>query len=132
MTDNDAAYGPTNPDLHHQRCSGVQRFASVTGLNPEKESYYRELHTRVWDGVLERLKASNIRNYSIHITQIDGRSLLFSYLEYTGDDYVADIKRIAEDPVTQKWWKETDPCQIPLSGCGGNPWKPMEMVFLME
>jgi len=37
--------------------------------------------------------------------------LLLAYFEYTGGDYEADMKKMAEDPITQKRWAETNPCQ---------------------
>ena len=102
-------------------------------MNPEKEQYYRELHAQVWEGVQTRLRKSNIRNYSIYITELEGKSYLFSYFEYTGTDFEADMQAMADDPETQQWWKETDPCQrqLPNRKPGAN-WSDMEMVFLME
>ncbi len=56
-----------------------------------------------------------------------------SYFEYTGDDFAADMRKMAEDSTTQEWWKETMPCQVPLpSRKPGEQWSSMEMVFLME
>lgn len=65
---------------------------------------YKILHAAAWPEVLERIRKSNIRNYSIFFR--DG--LLFSYLEYTGINYEADMKAIADDPITQKWWALTN------------------------
>jgi L-rhamnose mutarotase len=104
----------------------MQRFASVIQLRPEKEAEYRALHADVWPGVLAALSRANIRNYSIFLR--DG--LLFSYLEYTGDDYAADMARIAEDSDTRRWWQLTEPCQQPLESAGpGEWWAPMVEVF---
>jgi L-rhamnose mutarotase len=126
-------YGPTNPSPEEIARMDVKRFAWVTGLDPAKEQYYRELHASVWPGVLKQIKASNIRNFSIYVGEIDGKRYLFSYLEYTGRDFEADMEAMAEDPTTQLWWKETDPCQIPLAGCApGETWSDMEMLFLVE
>ena len=38
---------------------------------------------------------------------------------------------MAADPETQRWWKETDPTQIPLPGAAANNqiWSKMEEVF---
>ncbi len=91
-----------------------QRYAWVTGLKPEKAGYYRQLHAHPWPGVNRMIKACHIRNFSIHEREIDGKLYLFAYLEYTGKDFAADMKRMAADPETQRWWKETDPCQSPL------------------
>jgi len=94
----------------------VQRFGSVIGLKPEKKDYYIELHANTWPSVLDRIKKSNIRNYSIYLAELEGKLYLFSYFEYIGDDFEADMAKIAADPETQRWWKETDPCQIRLPG----------------
>ncbi len=104
----------------------VQRIASVIRLRPDKEAEYRALHAAVWPGVLARLRAANVTNYSIFLR--DG--LLFSYLEYTGDDYAADSACIAADDETRRWWALTDPCQQPLdSAAEGEWWAPAEEVF---
>jgi L-rhamnose mutarotase len=50
-------------------------------------------------------------------TGIDGKPYLFSYFEYTGDDFGADMKKMAADTSTRKWWQETDPTQLPASRC---------------
>ena len=109
----------------------VQRYASITGLRPEKIDYYKELHAAVWPGVLKQIKQSNIQNYSIYLKEIDGKHFLFSYFEYTGDDFDADMKRMATDAETQRWWKETDPTQTPLpdAAAQGQIWSFMEEVF---
>lgn len=126
-------YGPTNPLPEDQKSTEIRRFGSVVGLEPEKEQYYRELHSDTWPDVLTRLEQSHIRNYSIYLTQLEGKKYLFSYFEYTGDDYEADVQAISEDPETQRWWKETDPCQILLPDRKpGAQWSDMEIVFMME
>lgn len=104
----------------------MKRVASVIRLRPEHEQTYRQLHAAAWPSVLAGLRKANITNYSIFLR--DG--LLFSYLEYTGDDYAADTARIAADPETQRWWQLTDPCQQPLdSVVEGEWWAPAEEVF---
>jgi len=128
-----ALYGPTNPSPADQRESGTIRFGSIIGLRPEKEDYYRELHAEVWPGIIARLKESNVKNYSIHLVEIEGKKYLFSYLEYTGQDYEADMAAISSDPETRRWWKETDPCQFSLDpAADGIKWTPMELLFWME
>jgi L-rhamnose mutarotase len=107
------------------------RYGMVTGLKSEKAAYYRDLHAKTWEGVLKKIKECNIQNYSIYEQEIEGKLYLFSYYEYVGDDYEADMKRIAADPVTQSWWKETDPCQDPLPEAKAKKqiWHPMKEVF---
>lgn len=109
----------------------VQRYGAVTGLKPEKLEAYKTLHANVWPGVLQTIKACNIRNYSIYLQKIDSQYYLFSYFEYTGRDFQADMQKMAADTVTQRWWKETAPCQQPLPEAAekGETWANMKEVF---
>ncbi|MEE1671753.1 L-rhamnose mutarotase [Streptomyces sp. WAC07094] len=107
----------------------MQRFAAVIRLKPEKEEEYRRLHADCWPGVQAALKRAHIANYSIFLR--DG--LLFSYLEYSGENYAADTAAIADDPVSRAWWALTDPCQQPLdSAADGEWWAPAEEVFHLD
>ncbi len=111
--------------------SEVKRFGSVTGLKHEKLAYYKKLHADAWPEVLEKIKECNIRNYSIYLQKIGNEYYLFSYFEYEGKDLDADMEKMAADPVTQRWWKETDPCQQPLpqAAVKNQIWTDMEAVF---
>ena len=112
----------------------VRRYGSVIGVKEEMLAKYKDLHANPWPQVNEQIRNSNIRNYSIYLTQFpDGKYYLFSYFEYTGNDFDADMAKMAEDPTTQKWWKETDPCQIPLKNRpDGEFWKTMEEVYHLD
>jgi L-rhamnose mutarotase len=109
----------------------VQRYGMVTGLKPEKMAYYKELHADVWPAVQKKISECNIQNYSIYLKEINGSLMLFSYFEYTGNDFDADMKKMAADSATQRWWKETDPCQQPLPDAASKNqiWSSMEEVF---
>ncbi|WP_342331238.1 L-rhamnose mutarotase [Pedobacter sp. FW305-3-2-15-E-R2A2] len=109
----------------------VKRFGSVTGLKPEKLEHYKRLHANAWPAVLKKIKECNIRNYSIYLQKIGEAYYLFSYFEYTGANFDADMKKMADDPETQRWWKETDPCQQPLPETAAKKqiWTNMEQVF---
>lgn len=108
-----------------------KRYAMVTGLRPEKEIHYRKLHAEPWPSVIAKIKECNIRNFSIHRTMIGGKPYLFAYFEYVGGDFEADMAKMAADPETQRWWKETDPCQRPLPEAlaKGQIWTMAEEVF---
>jgi len=67
-----------------------KRYAMVTGLKPEREKYYRELHAEPWPSVMAKLRECNIHNYSIHRIEIGGKPYLIGYFEYTGNDFDAD------------------------------------------
>ncbi len=111
----------------------VKRFGSVVELRPEKREHYRQLHANPWPEINAMIKQCNLRNYSIYETQLNGRWYLFSYFEYVGDDFEADMARMAADPNTQRWWSECVPCLIPLSGEGANgPWRTMAEVYHLD
>jgi L-rhamnose mutarotase len=105
---------------------GMQRFGAVIGLPSEHRETYLRLHREVWPAVEARLTASHFTNYTI----FHRGELLFAYYEYTGDDYAADAAAIAADPVTQDWWRLTDPCQRRLEGTPeGEQWATMTEVW---
>ncbi|WP_354529868.1 L-rhamnose mutarotase [Nakamurella sp. UYEF19] len=107
----------------------MSRFASVIRLRPEKEAEYRELHAAVWPGVLAGLGRAKVGNYSIFLR--DG--LLFSYLEYSGDDFAADMALLAQEEETKQWWAFTDPCQQPVVTAASDEWwAPVEEVFHVD
>jgi len=104
----------------------MQRYGSVIGVRPEKLEEYKKLHAAAWPDVLKMIGECNIRNYSIYYR--DG--LLFSYFEYIGSDYSADMAKMAADPTTQKWWDVCKPCQAPLENRKeGEWWASAEEVF---
>ena len=104
----------------------MKRYGSVIRVKPEMLEEYKRLHANPWPEVLQMIEACNIRNYSIYLK--DG--FLFSYFEYIGEDFAADMAKMAADPVTQEWWKHTDPCQEPLATRQeGEWWASMEEVF---
>lgn len=125
-----AVYGSTNenPDLRKQQ--KPRRYAEVIELNSEKEAYYRELHADAWPHVLKQIEKSGMRNYSIHIAPLNGKIYLFASFEYWGNDFEKDMKAMASDPETQRWWKECGPCQIPLENRKPHEWwMSLEEVF---
>ena len=113
----------------------MKRYGSVLGLRADKIAEYKKLHEAVWPDVLKTIKNCHIKNYSIFLRKMDdGRHYLFSYFEYTGRDYAADIAKMAADPETQRWWKETDPCQSPLpdAAAAGKIWADAKEVYFLK
>ena len=106
------------------------RHGSIIGIPEQSILAYTQMHAAVWPGVLAALEKANIRNYSIYLGQVTpDEYLLFSYFEYVGDDFDADMARMA-DKVTKLWWTYTDPLQQRLPGTPeGQQWKTMEEVF---
>ena len=84
----------------------MKRIIQHSFLKPEKIDEYIKLHANAWPEVLEVIKACNIQNYSISLRCTE----LYTYYEYVGEDYEADMKRMEASAVTQEWWKHTKPC----------------------
>jgi L-rhamnose mutarotase len=112
----------------------MKRYGSVLGIRAEKIDEYKKLHADVWPEILSKIKDSNIQNYSIYLRKLpDGKHYLFSYFEYVGDDFDADMAAMAADPMTQKWWDVCMPCQEPLEDrAEGEWWADMEEVFHLD
>ncbi|MTA24883.1 MAG: L-rhamnose mutarotase, partial [Actinobacteria bacterium] len=81
----------------------MKRIAQVIGVKPKDIAEYERIHEEVWPTVLATLKKANVQNFSIYRYE----HLLFLYMEYTGENYEADMALIAADPETQRWWKIT-------------------------
>lgn len=109
----------------------MKRYGMVIGVKKEKLEEYTKLHAAVWPDVLSMIKKCNIKNYSIYLRKLDdGKYYLFSYFEYTGGNFEADMAKMTADPMTQKWWAVCKPCQMPLDNRKKNEWwADMEEVF---
>jgi L-rhamnose mutarotase len=107
----------------------MQRLASVIGVDHDGIEEYERLHADVWPEVLSRIAASNVTNYSI----FRHGDVLFSYMEYVGDNLDADMALMAEDPITKKWWAVCGPLQKPLEDrAKGEWWKAIPEVFHVD
>ena len=104
----------------------MKRYGMVLKLQPGALAEYSRLHAAVWPSVLDMNTKCNIRNYSIY--HHDG--CLFSYFEYVGDDFAGDMKKMADDPETQRWWAVCMPLQQPLeTRKPGEWWADMDELF---
>ena len=107
----------------------MTRYGMVIGLKPEAEEKYKQFHAAVWPGVLETIRKCNIRNYSIYLKD----HTLYGYFEYHGEDYAADMAKMAADKTTQEWWAIMEPMQSPLATRKeGEWWAQMEEVFHLD
>jgi len=96
----------------------VKRFGQILKLRPEHRDDYVRHHAAVWPGVLAQIRRSHIRNYSIFLR--DG--ILFAYFEYVGSDFDADMRAMAADPETQRWWALMEPMQEQWPGASAGEW----------
>jgi L-rhamnose mutarotase len=78
----------------------MQRFGQLIGVKPEKLEEYKRYHAAVWPTILAMITECNIRNYSI----VEKDHVLFAHFEYVGDDFTADMAKMAAAPDTQRWW----------------------------
>ena len=109
----------------------MQRVGSVIGIRPEAIPEYKRLHASVWPDILAMISSCNIKNYSIFLKE--PQNLMFSYFEYHGTDFAADMAKMAADPKTQEWWSVCGPLQQPLDiRKPGEWWASMEEVFHHE
>lgn len=107
----------------------MKRYGQVIGVKPEKFEEYKTLHAAVWPDILKMITQCNLVNYSIYYKN----GLLFSYFEYIGTDFEMDMEKMADDPLTQKWWDVCKPCQQPVENAKeGEWWSDMEEVFHLD
>lgn len=113
-----------------------ERHGLVIGLKRDVLDEYVDLHKpeNVWPGITQLLRDCNITNYSIYLGELnDGNLYLFAYFEYCGDDFDADMQKMAASPVMKDWWELTDPMQIPQKARKEDEhWMDMEEVFHMD
>ncbi len=104
----------------------MKRYGQVIRLQPGAKEEYVRYHANVWPEVLQMIHECNIRNYSIFLKD----DTLYAYFEYVGDDFDADMAKMAADPKTQEWWAIMGPLQQPLETREkGEWWANMEEVF---
>ena len=100
----------------------------VIGIKPEKIEEYKKVHGDDHPGVRDLLTTAHMENFSIFIHQFDdGKWYLFGYYEYTGDDFEADMAKLAAEPRNTEWLQMCDPMQIPFEG--EKSWSIMEQVY---
>lgn len=105
----------------------VKRVGMVIGIKPEKIAEYKKLHADSNLGVRDLLTKYHMRNFSIYLHKIDGTYYEFGYYEYTGNDFEADMAKLAEEPRNKEWLSICDPMQVPLKGY--KSWAEMEEVY---
>ena len=107
----------------------MQRYGAVIGIPTESRAEYERLHADVWPEVLAMIADVNIQNYSIYRYG----ELMFSYFEYVGTDFDADMARMAADPKTKEWWAICMPLQRPVSDrADGEWWASIPEIFHVD
>jgi L-rhamnose mutarotase len=84
-------------------------------VRPEKLAEYVEVHQRVWPEMLDALRETGWRNYSLFLRAEDG--LVVGYFE--ADDVAAATARMDGHPVNARWQSEM--AQYFVEGSGHEP-----------
>jgi L-rhamnose mutarotase len=117
-----------NNSKANKEATEIKRVGMVIKLKPEYIEEYRALHADSNPGVRDLLVKANMRNFSILLHQLDdGNYYEFGYYEYHGNDFEADMAKLAKEDRNIEWLKICDPMQVPLDGYDG--WAEMEQVY---
>lgn len=111
---------PTDP-------SRLVREGFITRLKPDCELTYRTLHQTNWPGVVDQMRRSQRRSWITFLIELGEELWLLTYSEYLGQDSAADDALMAADPVTQRWWRHTEPCLDSISPLHAS-WTPMDSM----
>ena len=90
----------------------MKRIGTISKLVPGTADEYIELHKNVWPGVIQAGHDAHMQNFSI----FRWGDYLFSYYEYTGDDFEGDMEKKAALPVSQDWQAATGKCRQLING----------------
>lgn len=81
----------------------MKRIGTITRVKPGMLDAYKKIHDEIWDDVVAASHECGTRNFTI----FNQGDYLFSYCEYVGDDYEADMKKKAEMPAIKRWKEAT-------------------------
>jgi L-rhamnose mutarotase len=79
----------------------VPRVCFQLQVKPERMAEYRERHRAVWPEMLDALRATGWRNYSLFLSQ---SGMLIGYLET--DDFDAALRGMEATEVNARWQAE--------------------------
>jgi L-rhamnose mutarotase len=102
----------------------TQRSAFVLHVRPERIDDYLVAHRNVWPEMLDALRNSGIRNYTIFRAGAD----VFGYFE--ADDLQGAAAYLAREPVSARWQDAMADLLEARVPDAGPP--PLEEIFRME
>ncbi|GIH22862.1 L-rhamnose mutarotase [Acrocarpospora phusangensis] len=105
----------------------MERVCFLLKVRPERLAEYRERHAAVWPGMLDALRATGWRNYSLFLRE-DG--LLVGYLET--DDFAGARAGMAATEVNARWQAEMAPFFESLDGRPDEGMRPLTEVFHLD
>ena len=106
----------------------MKRHCFVLRVKPERLDEYRERHRAVWPEMLDALRQTGWRNYSLFLRP-DG--LLVGYVEC--ENFEASRAAMLETEVNARWQTEMREFFLGLGGAGADErMLPLEEVFHLE
>ena len=107
----------------------IKRIGEICGISDENRQLYIDLHKNLSPKIKNLIKECNIMDYSIFVRG----NLLFAYYVYDGEDFEADMKKMADNHDNQLWWDTVKPIMSPLPDRkDGEFWAGMEEIFFLE
>lgn len=90
----------------------MQRFGTVTKVKPGRLTEYIRLHNEIPDEVVAAAHQYGLRNFNIYYWN----GLLFSYFEYVGENFKADMIEKNSLPAMRRWRMVCDDCFERMEG----------------
>ncbi len=107
----------------------MERYGQIINISTEQCKKYKTFHDDVWPEVLATIKKCNIQNYSI----FHKNDVMFTYFEYTGGDFEADMLKMSKDAKIQEWWGIVKPLLEPVTNRREDEfWANMEEIFHLD
>lgn len=103
------------------------RVCFLLKVRPEMVAQYKARHAQVWPEMLDALRESGWRNYSIFLKP-DG--LLVGYLE--AEDFEKCRALMKEHPVNARWQAEMVPFFESIGGGPDDNMFPLEEIFHLD
>jgi L-rhamnose mutarotase len=104
----------------------MQRICFHLRVRPDRLAEYKERHSTVWPDMLQALRDTGWKNYSLFLTD-DG--LLTGYLEC--DDFEECVRAMGELDVNERWQSEMGEFFLG-EGHADEQMRPVPLVFHLE
>jgi len=104
-----------------------QRVCFQLRINPALADEYKERHAAVWPDMLEALRETGWRNYSLFLAP-DG--MLVGYLEC--EDFATSVAKMNETEVNGRWQASMGKYFVGLDGAPDGAMQPLEEVFHLD
>lgn len=97
----------------------MKRIGVLTKIKPGMLEKYTKMHAEIWDDVVRIGHEHNTRNFTIFFDERTG--YMFSYFEYIGNDYEADMKEKNSKPIIKEWQAMCRECFAPVDDSADGP-----------